>query len=629
MIYFPKIYGTCGGANKAISLAYKLRHENKDKNIYIYKEILHNPYVINELEKNNIYCIEDLSILNSDDILVIRAHGEVKETYDYLNERGITYYDATCVNVSKVHDLVTENYNKGYKIIIVGKKSHPEVIATNSRCNNEAFVIEDESDYSSLSKEYNYYVVCQTTIGYDRVSSLLNYLKFNDYNYIFDNTICSHQKLIHSSSVDLAKNVDLMIIIGGKNSSNTKELYNECSKVCKSYHFSDLNECYELLKKENLSLKTKIGITGGASTPKEQINEFMHLIEFIVYYKNQLVLLQKEIIKYNKTLLVDENKFIFDAVNKFIDINKDGKFVRGCLIDLGYKLYKHDDYATSLAIAYETFQTSILIHDDIIDNANLRRGKDTISYSYKKEFENVKYKDQNISNNLALCIGDIGLFYASALIVKKYKNDKNLAKILDYYHNIVINTAKGEILDVYLPFKEKNNIGDSITEDDIFEIYRLKTSWYTIVGPFTLGMMLGNASKKEIINMTKILESLGIAFQIKDDILGIFSNSDVIGKSNSSDIEEFKQTILYSYVKLNNSKYYKDLLKYYGKSNLTQKDILEVQNIFIESGALEYANNKMNELFEYSKNEISSLKINEYTKNILLGFITYLEIREK
>ena len=89
MIYYPKIYGTCTGANKAIEVAYKLKKENTNKNIYIYKEILHNPYIIKELEKDDIKCIDDLSLLTKNDILIIRAHGEQKETYDYLEKNNI------------------------------------------------------------------------------------------------------------------------------------------------------------------------------------------------------------------------------------------------------------------------------------------------------------------------------------------------------------------------------------------------------------------------------------------------------------------------------------------------------------------------------------------------------------
>lgn len=629
MIYFPKTYGTCSGANKAISLAYKLKKENKNKNIYIYKELLHNPYVINELKNNDILCIDDLSILNKNDILVIRAHGETKETFEYLDNVGIEYHDATCVNVKRVHEIVIDKYNSGYRIVIVGKKSHPEVIGTNSWCNNEAIIIENSNDFNLLNKDDNYYIVCQTTISYDLVSELLNYLNINKFNFDYTNTICAHQKLIHSSSVSLAKEMDIMFVIGGKHSSNTVELFNECSKVCKSYHFDNLNDFYECIKNENISLSTNIGITGGGSTPHNQILEYANLLEFVMYYKFKLKELTKELTKYNNSFINNtDNKIVIDAFNKFINMNSDGKFVRGCLIDLGYKLNKNDNYANSLAIAYETFQTSILIHDDIIDNAILRRGKETISETYNKEFKKFKH-NENIHNNLSLCIGDLGFFLTNDLIIKKYKNDKNFAKLLSYYNNIVINTIKGEILDVYLPFREKYDINSKINEKDILEIYKLKTSWYSIVGPFVLGMILGNSSSKSIKEMESILENIGISFQIKDDILGIFSSKDILGKSVYSDIEEFKQTILYSYIKINKPEYLTKLLNYYGKENISEEDAKEVQNIIIESGSLDYAKNMMNKLFMESKENINNLNISSYVKNILLGFITYLEIREK
>ena len=629
MIYFPKTYGTCSGANKAISLAYKLKEENKDKNIYIYKELLHNPYVINELKNKGIICIDDLSALSNDDIVVIRAHGETKETFEYLDNHNIEYHDATCINVKKVHEIVIDKYSLGYKIIIVGKKNHPEVIGTNSWCNNEAIIIENKNDFDNLDKTLKYFVVCQTTISEELFTDLVNFLTLNDYDFECKNTICSHQKLIHLSSMSIAKDMDYMFVIGGKHSSNTKELYNLCNEIKRTYHFDNLVEFYEFIKKEDIDLTTKICITGGGSTPHEQIQEYANLLEFVIYYKNKIKEFSKEITKYNKSL-VDEsdNKIVIDAINKFINMNSDGKFIRGCLIDLGYRLNKSDNYATTLAIAYETFQTSILIHDDIIDNAILRRGKETISETYRKEFAKYNHND-NIHNNLSLCIGDLGFFLTNELIIKKYKNDKNFSKILSYYNNIVINTIKGEILDVYLPFKEKHDNKNKLEESDILEIYKLKTSWYSVVGPFVLGMILGNASAKSIKEMENILENIGISFQIKDDILGIFSSKDILGKSVYSDIEEFKQTILYSYIKINKPDYYQKLLNYYGKENISENEAKEVQNIIVESGSLDYANNMMNNLIRDSKEKISGLNISSYVKSILLGFITYLEIREK
>lgn len=628
MIYYPKVYGTCAGANKAIEAAYKLKKENKDKNIYIYKEILHNPYIINELLKDGIKCIDDLSILNENDILIIRAHGEPKETYDYLNSHNIEYYDATCTNVLKVHNLATQKQKDGYKIIIIGKKTHPEVIGTNGWINNEGIIIEDKDDYKELNNNDKYFIVCQTTVSHKKLQELLNYMNENNISYEIENTICNAQKLIQTSSVALAEQMDIMFVIGGKESSNTKELFNLCNEVTKTYYFSNIKDFFNFIKKEKYTLNTKIGFTGGASTPKEQIKEYANLLEFFIYYKTKLKEFETDLKKINKSFLENDNPIVIDAVNKFINMNGDGKFLRGCLIDLGYKLTKSDDYAKTLSLAYETFETSILIHDDIIDNAHLRRNKETIHETYKDEFKKYNVENDNTNTSLALCIGDLGFFYTNEMITKKYKNDKNLAKLLSYYNNIVIKTIKGEIIDVALPFIEKNDKKHALHEEDIMEIYRLKTSWYTVVGPFILGMILGNSKAKDIETFEKVLEPLGIAFQIKDDILGIYSSKEILGKSVYSDIEEFKQTILYSYIKINRNDLLDELLKYYGK-NITEEESKKVQKLFEDSGALEYATNKMNEMFNEVYTNIKSMDIKEYTKNILLGLILFLRLREK
>ena len=628
MIYYPKTYGTCTGANRAIEMAYKLKSEFNDKNVYIYKEVLHNDYIINDLKRNGINIVYNLDEVSENDILILRAHGESKSVYEDIKRRNITCYDATCVNVKRVHDLVSEKYNNGFNIIIVGKKDHPEVIGTNGWCDNTAIIIENEEDYKQLNKNNKYYIVCQTTISYDKLHNLLQYLNSNKFDYSYDNTICNYQKLIQDSSVDLAKMMDIMIVIGGKESSNTKVLFNEVSKKCKSYFFSDIKEFYSFLKTFKIKKDIKIGFTGGASTPKVQIYEFAHLYEFYSYYLEQKTNIERELIKINKSLINDsDNPIIKDAINKFIKMNYDGKCLRGTLINLGYNTSKNDNYSIPLAGAYETFETSILVHDDIIDSSNIRRGKKTIHEEYINDFKFNNYID-NTPTSLALCLGDYGFFITNELINKKYKKDSNLPKILSHYNNIVIDTIKGEILDVYLPYVEKNDKNHELSHNDIMEIYRLKTAKYTITGPFTLGMILAHKNQKDIENAELALEPLGVAFQIKDDILGIFSKSDVLGKSVYSDIKEFKQTYLYSYIKINKPEYYEKLLEFYGK-DIDEIEHKSFEEILINSGALSAAIDKMNELFFIAKHNITNLNINDNVKNILRGLITYLELREK
>ena len=640
MIVIPKICGTCNGAENALNVVYNLYEREKTKNnpkrIVIYKEILHNKRVIEDLRKKNIVCVENLDEIKSNDVVVIRAHGEGKKTYDYLKKNNIEFYDATCKNVLRIHDIIKEKYYQKYEIIIIGKvlkdgNLHPEVEGSNGWCQEKAHIIDNIEQVEQLDiTEDNVLIICQTTFGIEEAEKIAQKIKdkFRNKNIEYINSICNAQKLIQKYSKEVAKKCDYMLVIGGKNSSNTNELFNSCSQICKCIRISNYSDLFEWLNTVKINDKTKIGITGGASTPKKEIEEYRQLLEFFVFYKNEKNKFEKAIKKYNNSFRnKEDDEIVNKAVEKFININCGGKYIRAMLISLGYKLAsgKYDDYYLSLAMAYETFQTAILIHDDIIDNAQKRRGKETIPETYKKEFNN---NGKDVANSLGLCIGDLGFYFANEIIIKKYHKDPNLSKIIEYYNKIVINTIKGEIIDVKLPYDVQYNQKES-NEESIMEIYKLKTAWYTITGPFCLGCILGGTTKSRIKVYEKILTNIGIAFQIKDDIIGIYGDSNYIGKSTNSDISEFKQTILYSYIYNYNKKYLKELNKYYGKKDLNDKEISRVKEIFIESNALEYANKKMEQLFDESIQKIAELNINEKYKNIFIGFINYLKIRKK
>ena len=193
--------------------------------------------------------------------------------------------------------------------------------------------------------------------------------------------------------------------------------------------------------------------------------------------------------------------------------------------------------------------------------------------------------------------------------------------MLSLYNKTVIDTIRGEILDVMIPFKEKNNIKINNLEEEILNIYSLKTSYYTIVGPLSLGMKLGGFKDEEIKKLEKFSHNLGVAFQIDDDLIGIYK--DDTGKVIGSDIEEFKQTILYSYTK--NTKYYDELMNYYGKI-LTPDSLKRVRDIFEESGSKEYAIDLRNKLYNESRELLNDIDfIKKDKKDILYGLVDYLE----
>ena len=356
----------------------------------------------------------------------------------------------------------------------------------------------------------------------------------------------------------------------------------------------------------------------------------MNSIElFKEYYNEQKIKIEKLLKDYNEKLIIEDNPLIKKNLEYFKDLNSDGKLVRGTLVNLGYSLEKdHDDYSNNLALTYEIFQTAILIHDDIIDNDEKRRGKDTIHYrNYQDYLSLINDKDEltGYSKSIALCMGDYGLYIANKVITESYTNDPNLGKVLNYFNDIVLKTIKGELLDVILPIQSKNNIKNDLLEENIIEIYRLKTAYYTIIGPLVTGLILAGASteKQEIIE--KFGEEVGIAFQIQDDILGIYS--DETGKVIGSDIKEYKQTILYSYIQ--NTQYKEEFKKYYGQE-LTQENINKVRELLEISGATQYAINEMNKRYDKSIEILDSIGWIEFNKKeILKGFIEYLRKRNK
>ena len=438
---------------------------------------------------------------------------------------------------------------------------------------------------------------------------------------------------------ELAKKLDYVIIVNDIESSNVGDLFSIWNQKCKVTICNDITDYYDFLKKEKkFNSNLNIMIIGTKNTNYDTLLEYKSLTSFYLFYSNEVKKIEKEMAKWNKTFInKKDNILVKDAMNKFVFMNSNGKYLRALLIALGYFIAtkKDDNSYLPLAAAYETFQTSILIHDDVIDNAELRRGKKTIHKKYEEKFDKYDLKDNNFEvrkkntgASVGICTGDIGFFIANNMIVESYMNNPNLGRILKYYNDIVINTGKGELIDVVLPFNEQYYSKNKCLEKDIMEIYELKTSWYTIVGPCSLGMILGGNSDRVVESMVKTLSPLGIAFQIKDDILGIYGSIKNIGKSNISDITEFKQTLLYSYV-INHTEYGPELREYYGKNEFSDHDLLKVRNIFEKSGARNYALQKMNELFKEAK--ILTMKnrnIPTYYKEILLGFITYLEIRE-
>lgn len=289
-IKIADICGLCGGCKNAISTAIKAQKQYG--NVTIFKEIVHNPTVNNMLINNGIKYAYFLDDIQPDSTAVLRAHGEPPKTYNYLKSNNINYIDCTCPKVKQIHAQVAKYSKMGYDIVVIGKHGnstqamHPEVVGTIGWSFSPVIVVENVNDLPLISNSTakNIYLVCQTTFDNTKAENLIAKIKNictdKQVDLVIDKTICNAQQLIKESSVKLAKQCDVMVVVGGKNSSNTQELYKQLTKIKPTIFLQDINLWQQEFNKNNICLSPtlKIGITAGASTIKQELTTLQKLI---------------------------------------------------------------------------------------------------------------------------------------------------------------------------------------------------------------------------------------------------------------------------------------------------------------------------------------------------------------
>ena len=233
-ITIAKTAGFCFGVRNALKIAEQTA-ERKGK-IYTYGSLIHNRDVIRRLEERQIYAVEDPEALPEGAAVVIRAHGAPRSVYEELSQRGIEIVDATCPYVKKIHTIVQERGQQGDAIIILWDPAHPEVQGTKGWCLEEPWIFEDlESVQNHLPpKNKRYTLVAQTTFDQYKFAKIVEFFQKMEYNLNMCPTICTATAQHQSEALQLAKESDAVIVIGGKHSSNTRKLYNLCLSQCEN-----------------------------------------------------------------------------------------------------------------------------------------------------------------------------------------------------------------------------------------------------------------------------------------------------------------------------------------------------------------------------------------------------------
>ncbi len=252
-------YGFCFGVKRAVKIT--INEKNK-KNVYTFGELLHNPQFLKRLKSYNIKQINSLDDINSGTI-ILRAHGVTLKTIKKAHNKNFKIIDATCPKVKKIHILAKNLSDKDCKVIILGDKSHPEVKGIASYARNP-IIINSKKEARSLKSQKKIGFISQTTQQVSKFNEIKKILKLKTNNFICHNTICDATQKRQNSTEKLAKKVDIMIVIGGKRSSNTQKLATISKKYISTYHIESSNELRQIWFKN----KNICGITAGASTPK-------------------------------------------------------------------------------------------------------------------------------------------------------------------------------------------------------------------------------------------------------------------------------------------------------------------------------------------------------------------------
>ena len=283
-IITAKSAGFCFGVNRAIEACYN--EIEKGGRIVTYGPLIHNKNVNKDLANKGVKSVDTLDGCEGATV-IIRSHGVGKAVYDELERRNIHYVDGTCPFVKKIHNIVRKKRDEGYEIIIIGDGKHPEVIGINGWCDNSAITVDNVDDAQKLifDDEKKYAVVVQTTFRESKYYDILKILKEKSKKITEENTICSATEERQTEAVKISQNVDKMLVIGDKGSSNTQKLYEICRKNCRNTYYI---ETIEDLVLNNCKFNDKIGITAGASTPPAIIKEVITTMSEMDGVKNTM-----------------------------------------------------------------------------------------------------------------------------------------------------------------------------------------------------------------------------------------------------------------------------------------------------------------------------------------------------
>jgi len=276
-VELAKSAGFCFGVEKAVNTVYE---EAKKENeiVYTLGPIIHNEEVVKDMKKRGVEAVkmEDLASLQKGTV-IIRSHGVGREVYNFVKNSGHRVVDATCPFVKKIHAIVSVQSGKGKTVVIIGNPDHPEVMGIKGWGDKNTYAVENIEQFINLGlkKDEEIIIVAQTTFNHKKFQEIIDKISLLGYDVRCFNTICNATQERQAEAKKIASNVDAMIVIGDKKSSNTGKLVEICQEECKNTVFI---QTLEDLNYDALLSVDSVGITAGASTPKHIIEEVQNIV---------------------------------------------------------------------------------------------------------------------------------------------------------------------------------------------------------------------------------------------------------------------------------------------------------------------------------------------------------------
>ncbi|MBR1599001.1 MAG: bifunctional 4-hydroxy-3-methylbut-2-enyl diphosphate reductase/30S ribosomal protein S1 [Lachnospiraceae bacterium] len=421
-VILAKTAGFCFGVKRAVDTVYE---QTGKGNVYTYGPIIHNEEVVKDLESKGVKVLNSEAELRALDkgTVVIRSHGVDRHIYDIINENNLELIDATCPFVKKIHNIADKDSSVGRQIVIIGSREHPEVQGICGWCNSEPVVLESIDDAIAYTNDTgsDLSIVAQTTFNHNNFNKIVEIFEKKGYNITVYNTICNATAMRQKEAADIAGQVDAMIVIGGRNSSNTQKLYDISKKECANTYYIQTLDDLDLATFESVD---RVGITAGASTPHQIIKEvhgsmaddFGKLFEESLAEENRIS--QGKIVK-GTVIDVKDDEIILNINYKADGIITKAEYSNDPSISLKDKVHV-DDVIEAKVIKTNDGDGQVLLS---VKRVAAEKANEELASAFENGEILKGVVTQAVKGGLVTSVGEARVFIPASLVSDTFEND--------------------------------------------------------------------------------------------------------------------------------------------------------------------------------------------------------------